>query len=76
MADGKLIVEKPSFHFASIQVTVGTLADGTPAIPGDQVIALIGVLSRPAEIAKLDLSELQRLEDWINTARAATGPRA
>ena len=74
MVDGKLTGDTASFHFASIEVTVRTLADGTPAIPGDQVIALIGVLSRPAEIAKLDLSELQRLEDWINTARAATGP--
>lgn len=62
-----MVMETPSFRVANLVITVGLLTDGTPAIPGVQVIALIGLLSRPSEIAKLDLSELQRLEDWINT---------
>lgn len=65
-----LLGATPTFRIADLDITGRLLPDGTPAIPGGQVIALIDLLGRPEGIAKLDLSELQRLEDWITASRA------
>lgn len=71
MTNPALLGATPAFRIADLDITGRMLPDGTPAIPGDQVVALIGLLGRPDGIAKLDLSELQRLEDWITATRAA-----
>lgn len=71
MTNPSLLGATPAFRIADLDITGHVLPDGTPAIPGDQVVALIGLLGRPDGIAKLDLSELQRLENWITATRAA-----
>lgn len=60
-----------SFRIADLDIVGRLLPDGTPAIPADQVVALLTLSSRPQALADLDLSELQRLEDWVLTALAA-----
>lgn len=71
MTQSDVLGGTPAFRVADLDITGHLLPDGTPAIPAGQVIALINLLGRSEGIAKLDLSELQRLEDWITAARAA-----
>lgn len=59
------------FRIADLDIVGRLLPDGTPAIPADQVIALMTLSGRPQALADLDLSELQRLEDWVLAALAA-----
>lgn len=61
----------PSFRIADVVVVGHLLPDGTPTFPADQLMAVLNLASRPEALAQLDLSELQRLEDWILAALAA-----
>lgn len=64
-------VGTPCFRIADLDIVGRLLPDGTPAIPADQVISLVALSGRPQALADLDLSELQRLEDWVLAALAA-----
>lgn len=61
----------PSFRIGDVVVVGHLLPDGTPTFPADQIMAIFNLASRPDALAQLDLSELQRLEDWIHAALAA-----
>lgn len=74
MSDAPSCLGAPSFRLGHLEIVGHRLGDGTPVISADQVIALLELTSRPTALASLDLSELQRLEDWIRSTTPPSDP--
>lgn len=72
MSGCALFPDPAIFRIADLDIVGRRLPDGTPVIPADQVMALVNLVSRRDAVLQLDLTELQRLEDWIRSALFAS----